>query len=275
MWKLAVITLTIFQTLETAHPQEKVHMGLTSSDNVHFVVTDPSGRRAGRDPRGAASRAEGIEIGGIPNAHYAFESVGDIPDSNETPNPIYYHEFAYTFGSPQGDGLYKIEMIGIESSRFDFYISVDPASGSARQRCRFVLKGAVIEQDSMLTYHLLYNGALDTPIHFKKIALPSTLRQDLSAAYKLNLLGDKKFFDELNNQLDKFERTLTKGKEDSVKARKELEEFEKKIDKEREETTKHEQRGQKDKRFLAADAYEILKEDISLLRRQFPDKQGR
>jgi len=72
--------------------------------------------------------------------------------------------------------------------------------------------------------------------------------------------------------LDNFEKHLTK--QDSGNARHELAQFEKKLDHERQETMKHEEKGHsRGNRFISADAYTILKEDISLLLEQLPSKR--
>lgn len=272
MQKLSIPMILIIFAIEFAYSQQLVHTQITSTDNAHFIVTDPLGRKTGRDPRGASKRYEGIAMREIPEANYSFESVGDIPDSGEVPNAVYYHEFAYSFESPQRDGIYLIQVIGIELGQFDLYVSIIPSDISSRQECRFVIEQALIDQDSVISYQLLYNGAPGSPMTFKKIVTSNTLRQDLSAGYKLNLLGDEKLFEDLGKDIDKFEKELFQR--DSIKARDKLEEFEKKIDKEHEETIKHEQRGQKEKqRFMTEDAYRILKEDVQLLLATLPKKK--
>lgn len=272
MRRLSIMMFVSLLGGEIIHSQHRIDMDITSTHNVHFIVTDPLGRRTGRDPRGATNRYEGIEINEIPGSNYSAESVGDIPDSNETPNAVYYYELLYTFESPQNDGRYIIQVIGIEPCQFDLYVNVDPVDKAARQKFHFVINTALIDRDSVVNYQLVYNGMPGSPMTFKKIVTSNTLRQDLSAGYKLNLLGDEKLFEDLGKDIDKFEKELSQN--DSLKARDKLEEFEKKLDKEREETIKHEQRGQKEKqRFMTEDAYRILKEDVQLLLATLPRKK--
>jgi hypothetical protein len=268
-WILCCIVPLVFQV---GYAQQGGHFRVTiTTDAVHFIVTDPLGRRAGADPRGAPNPRIGIDIIEIPDAVYAAETVGDIPDKEGDPVRIdYAHVLTYSFDSPI-DGTHLIQAIGVRNSVFDLYVTVSPDDDNAIiQPFRVKTKG-LAQKDSVVEYRFDYRSQPGMPITFEKVVRSNTLRQDLAAAYKLKLLGDQKLFDDWNKEIDKFERDL--ARKDSAKARQELEKFGKELDKQREETIKHEERGQKDKRFITKDAYDILKDDVTILLKQLPEKK--
>jgi ElaB/YqjD/DUF883 family membrane-anchored ribosome-binding protein len=266
-----LILLTVAVTVQPK-AQQKVHMQITATDNAHFVLTDPEGRKTGRDPRGASHRAEGIPIDGIPGANYSFESVGAIPDSNETVDATYYHVLAYSFDSPTSDGIYSIDLVGIDLGQFDLYVSVDPARGSSRQRARFVLRHLVIDQDSAIAYRLTYDGTPGSRPKFDKVVFARTIRQDAHACLELKLLGNSELYKDLSHRADKFEKYL--AHKDSSKAREELEDFKDKIEDVRKQTVKKEQKKERrEKEFLTKDAYQILQEDVDALLKQLPQRR--
>lgn len=251
----------------SAVSQQQVHLQITTTDNVHFLLTDPEGRTCGRDPRGASDPSEGTEIDGIPGANYSFETVGAIPDSGESSFAVYYHVLACTYDSPQCDGTYRIQVIGIELGRFDLYASIDPAKGSNCQRARFKVKGGMIDKDSTITYEMYYSCSPATQSSFEKVVTVQGIRQDLSASSKLDLLGDAKWLDELFKDLSKIEKEISRHNE--LKACLVLKKFQDKIEEARKKTVKNEEKKKKhEKVFIAEDAYKTVQEDIATLLRR-------
>jgi hypothetical protein len=266
--------ILILRATCSAVSQQQVHLQITTTDNVHFLMTDPQGRTCGRDPRGASNPSEGTEIDGIPVANYSFETVAAIPDSGESSFAVYYHVLACTYDSPQCDGTYRIQIIGIGLGRFDLYASVDPAKGSNCQRARFKVKGAMIDTDSTITYVLSYSSSPSTRSSFEKEVSVQTVRQDLSVSFKLALLGDAKWLAELFKDLSKTEKQISSHNE--PKARQELEKFQDKIEDARKKTIKKEEQKKKhDKVFITADAYKTVQEDVAALRRHLSATKGK
>lgn len=172
-WILCFIVVLIFQI---GYAQQRGHFRVTSSDAVHFIVTDPLGRRTGTDPRGAPDPAIGIDIDEIPGANYAIETVGDIPDNEGDPVRIdYSHVFMYSFDSPQNDGMYLIQTIGVRSSLFRLYVTVSPRGNSTIQPFRTEIRG-LIDKDSVLEYRFDYRSQPGTPIKFEKVVRSNTLQ---------------------------------------------------------------------------------------------------
>ncbi len=114
-------------------------------------------------------------------------------------------------------------------------------------------------------YHLTYSGIPGVPVVLQKISTANTFRQDLDNSYKLKLLGDKGFHKELSNILDNYEKHLSK--KDTSNAVKELVKFQDRITEEYKEGTKS-----RDKRFVTADALQILSYDVKYLMDQLHDK---
>jgi|GEM_PF-1292839 len=271
VYKLWILCFIVALICQTGYAQQRGHFRVTiTTDAVHFIVTDPLGRRAGSDPRGAPDPAIGIDIDEIPGAVYAAETMGDIPDKEGDPVRIdYAHVLTYSFDSPN-DGTYLIQTIGVQDALFDLYVTITPRSNSTIQPFRTKTKG-LAQKESVLEYRFEYHGQPGRPMKFEKVVRSNTLRQDLAVAYKLKLLGDQKLFDDWYKELDKFERDL--AKKDSSKARQELEKFGKEVNKLREETIKHEEKKvPKPSRFITQEAYQILREDIDILLRQLPKK---
>lgn len=106
--------------------QQTAHLSISTSLEVDFLVTDPLGRRTGRDPR----VGDGLTLKEIPRSSYSTESVGDTPIDYEPQDRDNYHLFAYRVGMPGTIGTYVIDVIGIESAVFRIAISIHPTRGS-------------------------------------------------------------------------------------------------------------------------------------------------
>lgn len=236
-----------------AQAQQTAHLSISTSLEVDFLVTDPLGRRTGRDPR----VGDGLTLKEIPRSSYSTESVGDTPIDYEPQDGDNYQLFAYRVGMPGTIGTYVIDVIGIESAVFRIAVSIHPTRGSLIKPFLFNGRG-IIEKDGVLRYTLWYTGVADEPIRFEKMVLPATLRQDLGNSYKLKLLGEQGFYKELSNSLDSYEKHLSK--KDTLKAVKEVEKFQDRI------TGEYNERPERnDKRFITTDAWKILYDDAQYL----------
>ncbi|MBI3587146.1 MAG: hypothetical protein HY088_08460 [Ignavibacteriales bacterium] len=234
-----------------------------ANGNVRLLIVDPTGKRLGYDPHTNSYYTE------IPNADIGAAGIdivtgdGGEEDSSQA-NPI-----EAMIDRPE-NGEYNIFVLGTETKFF--YINV---------RARHITKpitntggGGIIDSASIIAFRLNYDFNDRSKTTLKKEVSPITLRQDIAASYKLNLLGGQKFFKELNKNLDKVEKELSK--KDSVEAREKLVEFWKEIEEVRKEMVEE---GEKDKdekkeKFITEDAYKILKEDVTLLLTKLPQRKN-
>jgi len=254
----------------TVSAQEEAVLWITTTNEVHFVVIDPYSRRTGRDPRGSKELWVGTSVREIPKANYSFESVGDSPIDDSPHRNDVMHRFTYRFTSPGNDGAYMIDLFGIETGMYRFYLHVEPDDVDKIQRFETEERGLVVK-GGLIRYRFEYHGQHGKTVRLSKNIQLTNIREDIAAAHQLSFLGDKKLFDDWNKELDKFERDL--GKKDSAKARQELEKFGKEVDKLREETIKHEDKKvPKPSKFITQDAYQVIREDIDILLNQLPKK---
>jgi len=130
-------------------------LGIYSSMNVHFIVTDPAGRRTGYDP---ASRTVVREI---PSSRYGEVYTGAAEAGGRS------REFVAAFGSPDRlvDGPYTLGVFGERAGPFWLSISVyrEPVSED------FNVRGTIRPGD-LRAYRLNYADDLSTPITIDTLA---------------------------------------------------------------------------------------------------------
>ena len=262
--RTALVLPIAFLANSYLYGQNEGVLQINSDMVVHFIVTDPQGRKTGVDPRGVKKPWIGKKIDEIPGANYSTSGVGDNPTVNESEQSDNSHEFLFGLRSPENDGVYQIECIGWKLTRYSLYIDVTPDDTSAMQPFRTVKRG-VIDKGVIIKYRFEYHGEPGTLVRFEKLVLQTMIRQDLDNCYKLKLLGDKGFHKELSNILDNYRKHLLRR--DTLKAVKELEKFQNRIAKEYKEGTKSH-----DKRFVTADALQILSYDVQYLIDRLPEK---
>jgi hypothetical protein len=261
----------LFAVLMQCHlcGQGKAVVQINSSIAVQFIVTDPRGRMTGVDPRGSGNPELGREINEIPGANYSTSGLGDSPENDEPQDSDFSHEFMYTLPSPEGDGKYEIEVIGVEPCVYSLFIDISPAWGSHVQSFRKTIKG-LTDKDQVTQFQLEYAGDASKQAMLSRVVSPVDLRQDLDNSFKLKLLGGYGFYKELSNREDNFEKHLSK--KDTSAAVKELEGF-------RATFTKEYEKGIKPNgnRFITADAWKILSDDTQYLadRLQSKSRPGR
>jgi hypothetical protein len=229
------------------------NLQISSHRTIHFIVTDPQGRRTGVDPRGAEDPFIGNELSEIPDANYSTNAIGDSPQNYEPLETDIQHEFMYNVKSPTNDGIYQIDCIGLRLGRFDLSMSLLLQYPGETKSFDTTLTGFV-DVNTVVSFRMEYKGEQGGITRTEKIASSSILRQDLDNSFKLKFLGEQGFHKELSSILDSYEKHLSK--KDTLKAVKELEKFQDRITKEYNKGTKS-----KDKRFITADAWEILYND--------------
>ena len=249
--------MSLFSVSSFLFSQNSGVIQITTDRTIHFIVTDPQGRRTGRDPRGTDDPLVGKKIKEIPRANYSVNAIGDSPKDYEPLGTDIQHEFMYELYSPEGDGVYRIDCIGIKLGKYKLYVDMTSNDTTQVQEFQAAVSN-IIDKDNVITYRFEYHGQPGSLITFEKVVTPSTLRQDLGNSFKLKLLGEQGFYKELSNSLDSYEKHLSK--KDTLKAVKEVEKFQGRITGEYNKGTKP-----NDKRFITADAWKILYDDAQYL----------
>lgn len=226
--------------------------GPLQNDPLQFVVTDTQGRRSGYDP---ITRQEYDEI---PYAGYGFSGVGSL-----TPNKPSISVREFGFITSLQDTLfstsYVVQLFGNAKGMFIGDISMRQTwSGKGAD---FHVVG-VIDSDQTVSYLFRYGTDSTVTPTMTKLVTPHTIRQDLDNSFKLNLLGEADFYNNLANILTSFEEYLAQS--DTVSARQELILFQQAIDNENKDTTNT------TIAFVNADAWNILHGDAQSLIDLFP-----
>ena len=163
--------------------QSKGAITIASSENIHFVVADPHGRRSGADPRGTvADTIYGVTfIDEIPGANYAFSGMADIEGNNGTES----HEFSFNPQLSEHEGMYTLVGIGTRVSSYWFSSHVLLPRGKTYELRRFSAAGAV-DKDSTVTYRFTYYRSSDKVLVFEKVVDAGSLAKDVAAMFKLD-----------------------------------------------------------------------------------------
>lgn len=178
-----LILILFLQLLPSLGRTQEVVMQFDASEAVNFIVTDPKGRRTGVDPRYKAKPDDWLWLEEIPKANYAFMSVGNL-DPN---GPVeVFMEFVYHFNSPEGDGVYTVQVIGNNLSTFELFVDASGRDRAKTQDAMFETRNIPIDKDSVITYLFTYHGAPGSPVSLVKVVSASSLLQDVAAMRKLN-----------------------------------------------------------------------------------------
>ena len=258
-----IITIAVQAMLisQLAYSQSDGSINISSSIVAQFIVTDPLGRRTGVDPRGGSNPLGGVRIKQIPGASYATETPGDDPNDTTgiIPDDDVLFVFVYFIKASENDGVYKIETIGTEKGIYTINIRVVPFPGSIIQPYSVRVSGIIDSMQSNV-YEIDYHSARGTPIGFRKLVSNGTLRQDILVSFAENWLGDRSFYEDLNQRLDLFESLLSQR--DSDRARNVLQGLQIKLDAASQQSS--------GTSFITHDAYQILSGDVATLLNQFP-----
>ncbi len=146
MQNLIVLFGVVILYIDQSFSQNSGWLDITSNSTIQFIVTDPSGRRTGEDPRGATNPYQGLRFREMPNAVYSTNSNGDNPlqDSTSPPGDFDF-EFGDSIGTPGSDGVYSITTIGTEPGKYWLEIVVTPENGSTLQGFRQGIYGLTDE----------------------------------------------------------------------------------------------------------------------------------
>jgi hypothetical protein len=182
MPRIVSLNLILVMTTLSVLSQTKNFLNITT--DVNAVITDPSGKKTGMDSRFSKPYSQWTWMREIPNSAIGFETDDEVQSSS-------VHFEAYV-PSPQGDGTFRIELIGDKT--WVTYLSVSmrpPRNVSGVQKAmRNVLK-IPIEEDSSIVYLFTYHSALGSPISLVKVVSARSLIQDLAAMRKLGWISSQ------------------------------------------------------------------------------------
>ena len=248
---------------------------------VHFIVTDPLGRRMGND----CTRAKEDSLRGIPGSWYTVESTGD--DESGSPGP---EGIQSRIGPSIAAGTYTITLCGLATAQFHLFVHSSDFFGKYHPNEQSL--DSFIAAGTTAQYVLSYDPAPGKGItQFVKQVSFATLRQDLRTAAGLSLIGDAKFVAKLDKILAEGEKALSKkgGKEKDRENQKEavekLRQFIRKLeksfkggkddDRDEDDDRDHEEREKPPKRYVSETAYKALKSDAQTLIAALGGKPGK
>ena len=176
---LAICTLT-FVLLSTSYCQKRVYLGILS--NVQFVISDPTGRKSGTDPRYSKPKEQWVRLNEIPGAGYR-----ETYDQDDEPAKT---QFETHLQSPEDDGTFTIEVIADTTK--NAFLTVDVVSetdGTPVQTPFYAIKAIPVERDSAITYHFVYHGSIGDSVGLVKVISARSIRQDVAAMNKLGWIN--------------------------------------------------------------------------------------
>ena len=176
MKTIVTIILLNLSLMQAINSQTKIYMDVSS--DINFIVTDPSGKKTGIDSRYSKPYNQWTWYKEIPNATIGFEGIGD-----GSPSIVLFES---RMDTSDAYGNYTFQFISDTLEVFDFLVESFPLSkNSLLQKVRYDLKNIPIDNDSVVTYHFNYHGALGFKTSLIKVVSPRTLIQDVSAMQKL------------------------------------------------------------------------------------------
>ena len=178
--------------------QTRISLQIDASNVVDYVVTDPAGRQSGIDPRVIDQSGQPVQLNNIPNSGYSYMSVGN---SALNGNWSVSSEFTAGFLSPQGEGVYRIDLIGDTLAAFNIYLTLASYDTTLAQDAQFSTFKVPIDKDSVVTYLFTYHEAPGSAVSFTKVVSATSLIQDVTVMRKLGWIKDQ---ETANKYLDYF-----------------------------------------------------------------------
>ncbi len=233
-----------------------VIQGRNNELDTELLLTDPFGKRTGFDPIANQTFKEDY-----PNSSYFIENQTGLENEN-------HHVFVCNDAK---DGIYTIKVTGKTLRKYSIFVSYPrPIPLHSITIMGFTDANKVDNYTFDYNFMAGKNGTILTPV---KVAMPSDLIADITAAGKLGYIGNQEFINELVKKVQKIEKERTevqKPEEQKDKERKDNEHITPaqkaiKVYKELlEELTEKYQRCEKDE-FVKKEAYTVLKEDLDYI----------
>lgn len=211
MRNFKILFVFIILYVNQSFSQNSGWLNISTGTRIQFIVIDPQGHRTGEDPRGVSNPMQGKELNETPGAIYSTTSVGDSPaDEYEPSSEDLGFEFGYKIRTPENDGLYKIETIGIDLGTYSLFIDVSPKRGSILQSFRKEIKG-YIDVNQVTSYRFLYNGSIGAPIILEKNVASQSIKDEINTYLKLNLITNQGIANSLQQKIDNAGKQKEKG----------------------------------------------------------------
>jgi hypothetical protein len=154
---------------------------------VHFIVTDPMGRRMGND----GTLANEAPLREIPGSGYGVDSMGDEEIGTGGPESV-------NAGiRPVMVGTYTITLYGLATIKFYLDVGTMDTLGNYHPNRLPIIKG-FITAGTTAQYVIVFDPAPGKGVLqlVKRVTFES-LRQDIQTAFQLGQLGDDKFVNSL------------------------------------------------------------------------------
>lgn len=166
-----------------------------TADKIHFVVTDPLGKRTGFDSISNQSYNENR-----PDAGY--EEINDTGDPADSVNEFINNKAV--------DGVYKIKVMG--GALLKYSIAIDYPMPLNMPN---LYKKGLSDINKIDSYEFIYSytqGLAGIKLSLVKVATSNDLIADITTAQKLNLIGNSKFVAELKKEINEIEVEKAKAK---------------------------------------------------------------
>jgi hypothetical protein len=188
--------LIFFAITANLESQTRIDLQIDASVAVDYIVTNPAGKQSGIDARVVDKSGEPVLLHEIPNAGYGYMSVGKSDPKDETSEST---EFNAGFLSPQGDGVYQIDLIGNKLASFNIYLTLSSHDTTRAQDAQFSILDAPIDKDSVVTYLFTYHEAPGSPVSFTKVVSVTSLIQDVTVMRKFGWIKNQAAADKYVN----------------------------------------------------------------------------
>lgn len=244
---MKLLTAVLLFSVSFLVAQERDFFRVMIHSDVDYVVVNPDGKKSGFDP---TTKTTYKQI----NDSYGVMSVDSEDPDIDPPPPVY--EFV---DDEPISGEYMLTLHGTSLSKFNLFVLLTRSLEDGERKNVI----GIIDSNQTTEYVVRYDRSPGKPYVVEKVIENRTLRRDLENCYKLQFLGGKPLYIDLNHRVEKYEGWIQKA--DTAKARQELKKLEKKLD----EVYEKSKGPSKDpNHFIKEEAYRILKEDVMGLMRR-------
>jgi hypothetical protein len=235
-----------------AQSETRIEIGLSSGEAVHFVVTDPKERRAGKDPR----KDMEYPLDEIPDMVYDGQvSVGSTdPDADPRASRAF---MARNSDATQPSGTYEIKVVGVRTDPYGIGGLARIGSGFEMKQYTFE-KESVIMEDSVHHYRMHLPSDTTEEAWLRRVIEPASLRRDLEAMNEVAHLTLPGEYSVASTRVGDYRAALAQG--DSVAARQELEALAEYFEQNKDGTY--------------VNTYDMLMQDVERLLAKLPEGNG-
>lgn len=139
------------------------------SNNIHFIITDPMGRRFGYDPINKIGYSE------IPEGNYYLESY-NTPNEPDVPFETLTVQNVFEQTVNVVDGNYRVQIFGVEAGSYNFKMTSHDVAGDKNNETDF---SGVISVGEVKTFNYKHSSAV-LPTLNAKMNISQVLYSDIS-----------------------------------------------------------------------------------------------